>query len=312
MANDERIIPPDFEWEKYETTDESHKVKPASEFMDETIRSFGDEAEETAGAPYPWEKADEQGMRFRPGELTIYTGHSESYKSAAQSQVAVHLMRDMLSRAPESSMIASLEMRPKKTLRRMVRQASGTDMPSISYMHDFKEYTNGKLWLYDHLGHVTPRKIIAVCRYAAMELGVKHLFVDSLMMVVEAVDDGSGQKKFVGDFMGILQEFGCHGHLVAHARKPGASGHTSKHDISGASEIEKQADNVLIFTRNEKKTEAAYSNQPYDGPDADVWIKVDKQREHPFKGSFGLGFNMKSMALTNKVDGVWPALSLGN
>jgi twinkle protein len=298
---DARVIPSDFDWQSWDEDAEQVKVRPASDFMEEVIDEFY-LPEDEKGIPYPWEKAQKVGMRFRGGEVTIYGGHSGSYKSIIQSQIALHLMA-----AGEKCMIASFEMRPKKTLARAVRQAAATDEPAIQYMREFKDWTTGKLWLYDHYGNVDSRKLLAVCRYSVKELGCSHLFIDSLMKVLNKTDDYNEQKEFVGKLCSIAQSTGCHIHLVAHSRKKqDDKERIGKFDVAGASEMEKQADNVLMIQRNRKKQDAAncapverngelalVPEQP------DVWLTVDKQRNGEFEGPFAFGFDAKSLSVVN-------------
>ena len=306
---DERIITDEsFRWEDYDETEEQVKVKPASEFMSQVIDGFNDLGENVAGSRWPWHLFDDQRLRIRQGELTIYAGHSGSYKSMIQSQVAASLMLQ-----DERCGICSFEMRPKKTLMRFVRQCSGTDEPSIRYMHDLDRWTRGKLWFYDHLGTVDPRKLLAVCRYMAQELEIKHIFIDSLMKVMRKTDDLNEQKQFIGDLIAIAQAQNIHIHLVAHTRKPPAGGgKQTKHDIHGAGEIEKQADNVLIIQRNNQlqdgnvaaKDLASFSDEP------DVWLTVAKQREGEFEGVFAMMFNGKSLCVHGRNEQSWRGVAL--
>lgn len=301
---DRRIIPDSFDWKAYDLEEEHTRVHPAADYMDAVVDGFYAETEAPVGSPYPWDKAAAKGLRFRPEELTVYAGHSGSYKSMVQSQVALQQMRH-----DGRCLIASFEMRPIKTLMRMMRQAAGTSQPSIAFMKSFKAWSTGRLWLYDHFGMVEPRKVLAVCRFAAKELGCGHVFIDSLMKVMRKTDDYNEQKDFVAALCAFAQAHHAHAHLVAHTRKPQSDGaRQGKFDVHGAGEIEKQADNVLIIQRNREETSATAD---FDGKERepDVWIKVDKQRDAEYEGTLGLWFNPDSLCVVEQPNGHWPRIN---
>ncbi len=306
VARDRRIIPHDFDWREFDEDPVFDKIYPAAHFMDGVIDSFLT-PEMAQGELYPWDKAQKVGMRFRPQEVTLYSGHSGSYKSITQSQIALHLMSQDV-----RCLIASFEMAPKKTLARAVRQAAAAEEPPVPYMRKFKDWSNGRLWLFDHLGDVESRKVLAVCRYAVQELGCTHLFIDSLMKVLEKTDDYNEQKAFVGKLCSLAKAHNCHVHLVAHSRKRGDGfERIGKHDIHGASEMEKQADNVLVIQRNLKRDDGGTEDRAggrrgnsgslgLSEPEPDVWLSVEKQRDGAFEGSFGMGFDSDALCLTDQ------------
>jgi twinkle protein len=142
-----------------------------------------------------------------------------------------------------------------------------------------------------------------VARYAAHELGVKHILIDSLMKVVSAPDDYAEQKKFVGDLGAVALAEKCHVHLVAHARKGRDEREgIDKWSVKGASEITDQADNVLLVSKKAEPEEG----QP------DQWLEVAKQRDGAFEGTFGLFFNADSLAFGESPDGRWPMVNVGD
>ncbi len=50
------------------------------------------------------------------------------------------------------------------------------------------KYTADSLYFYDQQGTTSPDKVIAMARYCAVELGVQHIFIDSLMKCVKNED----------------------------------------------------------------------------------------------------------------------------
>ena len=107
--------------------------------------------------------------------------------------------------------VASFEMKPRKTLERMSRQWSGQsqvrigDHPDIiegykDVIRQFSGWTDSRLWLYDQQGTVKPETIIAVTRYCAKELGIQHMFIDSLMKCVQARTTTTGRNTWSTSF----------------------------------------------------------------------------------------------------------------
>ena len=291
---DRRIIPADFDWREYDVVEEQHKVKPASAYGQEVEALFRGEQVLT-GALWPWDKANDRGLRVRPGEVSIYAGINGHRKSLLTSQVALSLMRQ-----DEPVLIASFEMRPAKTLQRMVKQAAATGSPADAYLAAWRRWSEGRLWLYDHLGNCSPRQMIAVARYAITQLGVRQVFIDSMMKVVDATDDYTAQKRFVGALNALTLAHPAHVHLVVHARKGrDESAPIDKWDVKGAGEITDQADNVLLVNKHEPKGE--------DEPSQ--WLTVAKQRDGAFEGKLGLYFDPEALSFAEHAGKRWPGVS---
>ena len=224
-----RIIPADFDWREYDVAPERTKVLPASSFEAALVEQLvGDKRH--AGAYWPWDKANDLGLRFRPQEVTVYAGINGHRKSLIVGQIALHLMRQ-----DERCLVASFEMAPHKTLERMVRQAAGGDWPSLRYVKAWSGWSDGRLWLYDHLGQCDARRVLAVARYAVQELAVRHVFIDSMMKVTRSVDDYNEQKQLLAQLCAFAMASSAHVHLVAHARKGKSEDDAlEKFDIQGA------------------------------------------------------------------------------
>lgn len=301
-----QLIEDDFNWQDFDVAPERAKVIAASTLTDDVINLFYG-PDEAKGEYLPWDKASNHGLRLRSREVTVYAGINGHYKSTVTSQIALHLMRQ-----DERAMIASFEMRPAQTMRRMSRQAAGSAEPSMAFLRKFHQWTDDRLWIYDQLGNCEARKILAVCRYAAGELKVRHLFIDSLMKCVPGTDDYTAQKLFIGDLCALALTFDVHIHLVAHARKSGAeTDHIDKFSVKGASEIGDQADNVVLVQRNKIKEKAKDKGEVDDGK-PDVFYTVAKQRNGAYEGVLGFWFNQDAMTFVEKPDGIWPRIYLGD
>lgn len=267
------------------------KVRPASSFADEVVRRFAT-PEEMQGLALPWAKTRNQ-FRIRPHELTLWSGFSGHGKSLLLNQVMLSLMAQ-----GERVMIASMEMKPVATLQRMARQATGTATPAPESVRAFATWTDSKLWIYDRLGSVKWKKLIAVMRYSAQQLGVTQFVIDSLMRCGIADDDYNGQKEFLDALTTFKMDYRAHVHLVLHSRKKeDENTPPGKLDIRGTGTISDLADNVATCWRNKRK-EAAIAQASYQRSKADCAVLdqpdalliVDKQRHGEWEGRISLWF----------------------
>lgn len=274
-------------------TDAKQKIRPASDYMGEVIdHTFGEKADPKCFLP--WQKTHKL-IQFRPGEVTLWAGINGHGKSLMTGQVSLSLMGQS-----EPVCVASFEMKPRKTLTRMARQwaalpaNSEHDTPemretSIGIYRQFSDWTNKKLWIYDHVGAVRSDVILGAVKYCAVELGIKHMFIDSLMKCVKGEDDYNAQKDFVDNLCALAQETGIHIHLVHHIKKladeeriPG------KFDAKGSGSISDQVDNFLVVYRNKRKERERDEGKAVAADDPDALIICHKQRESGWEGRIGL------------------------
>ena len=238
----------------------------------------------------PWKRTRDK-IRFRPGEVTLWSGMNGHGKSLALGQAMVGFVCQR-----EPVCIASFEMRPVVTLARMMRQTAGCRHPDREMVLGVHEVWSDWLWLYDQQGQVHADKILAVMRYAAQELKVKHFVVDSLMKCGISEDDYTAQKLFLDAICTIGRDTGMHIHLVAHSRK--AKDETlppGKMDVKGSGAITDQVDNVIVVWRNKAKEAARQAGEPLDPNTPDALLIIDKQRNGEFEGKLGLFFDQESM-----------------
>jgi twinkle protein len=137
--------------------------------------------------------------------------------------------------------------------------------------------------------------VVGVARYCAKELGMQHIFIDSLMKVVPDEDDHNGQKRFVDELTAIARDYGTHVHLISHIRKlsneevaPG------KHDVKGTGAITDLVDNLLLVYRNKKKENAKETGGAWSEADPDTFLICAKQRNGEWEGRIGLWFDPHS------------------
>lgn len=277
------LIPDSINFDEYMHEPERHNVRPASDWLQDTIDAFYAPVDSTPIPTMLWQKT-RQKVKFRPGEVSIWAGVNGHGKSMFLSQVTLDLCYQA-----ERVMVASFEMNPVKQMHRMSRQAYGGREPAIVFLNNFARWTDDRLWIYDHVGSVEWKKLIAVMRYACKEFGITHFVIDSLMKCVKGEDDYNAQKDFVNELCAFAQSHNVHVHLVHHVRK-GESEHKTpgKFDIKGAGAITDQVDNVFIVWRNKK------AEQDKDSAEPTAMLACEKQRNGEFEGKFGFWFDVES------------------
>lgn len=283
------LIRDDIDWSAYERQTECKaKVRAASAFSDELLAEFGPKDDDET--PDMRSTRLRGLLKFRPGEVTTWAGYNGHRKSMLTGQVVLDLCVQR-----QRTLIVSLEMQPERTLARMARQAAAVAYPSQAFLQAFSTWTDGKLWLFDHVGRISPSMCLAVCKYFSEELKGNHVVIDSMMMVCASEEHMDEQKQFVTDLVRVAQETGLHIHLVAHCRKPqqGEDKPPTKYDIRGSSAISDQTPNVVLVWSNKAK-QAALEKDPHDETELakpDALVIVDKQRNGEFEGKVKLWFH---------------------
>lgn len=292
----------DIDFSLYESeTEAKQKVKSASIWVQELIDRIKSPIRQ-ARVVMPWRKTHNL-IQFRPGEVTIWGGANGQGKSLVTGQVALSLCAQ-----GAKVCIASFEMKPIKTLERMGRQWSGenpehpafrgqdhAEQYLIDVYSQFKDWTDGKLFLYDQQGTVSAKQVCSVARFCAKEKGITHIFIDSLMKCVSGEDDYNGQKAFVDEMTAIARDHQIHIHLVHHIKKPANEDYKpNKYDYKGSGAITDQADNVISVWRNKSKEKAREVGKQVNEADPDCLLICDKQRNGDWEGSIGLWFDRNS------------------
>jgi twinkle protein len=297
------------DFEQYLKLTEAHmKVKDASVFIDELKEDLANPVV-IKKVGMPWSKTINE-FDFRSGEVTLYAGTNGSGKSLITGQIALGLIKQ-----DQKVCIMSFEMKPKRTILRMTRQFSGTDLDNPilknkleinnQYLERLKTFSTGKLWLYDQQGTTNSGQVIAVARYCAVELGITHIFVDSLMKCVRGEDDYNSQKYFIDELTALARDHQVHIHVVHHIRKgDNVSDKPNKFDIRGASAITDMVDNVFIVHRNKSKELARKEKKKVDPLDPDTVLMCEKQRNGEFEEHYPLWYHKESQQFIDDVNGV--------
>lgn len=298
-----KTIDDSFDFDSYfaEHQIDGAKVRPASEWVDDVIDSFYGQTAAAHWAPVGFDKMRGK-FDLRPGEVTLWTGVNGHGKTTFLSDVMLRVMS-----GGQKVCLASLEMKPAVSMKKMSQQAAGIGSPSIAFIKAFSSWTDGKLWIYDHLGKLAASRALAIATYVRNELQIDHLVIDSLMKCGLGTDDYTAQKDFVDALCSIARDTGLHIHLVCHMRKgENENKPAEKFDVKGASEIVDLCDNLMIVWKNlPKAKDLADADREKDSikrhqlidqinlkPDA--FVRLAKQRNHPWEGSWAFWFDRDS------------------
>ncbi|RYD32755.1 MAG: hypothetical protein EOP86_14955, partial [Verrucomicrobiaceae bacterium] len=238
-----------------------------------------------------------EGLYFRPGEVTVWTGASFHGKSTFLNY---YMLCALVSRIPV--FVCSLEVRVETTLRRMAVTAYAlqgirrelTPEDAVSFLVEFGDL----LSFADVVGFIPPARLLEMMRYAFQRFGALHFVIDSLMRVEGLEEDFPAQGAFMNQLQEFVKQTGAHVHLVAHPRKLGFGDKPGLMDIKGSSLVPNNADNVVVVARNMEKMQAARDGAMTPALEAehDTEIIVEKQRESGWMGGFPLRFDPRTLA----------------
>ncbi len=191
-------------------------------------------------------------FEFRPGEVSVWTGYNGHGKSLILNQVLIGLLKQS-----EKMCVFSGEMLPRHQGRRMAKQLTGIDRPTIAYLDAAAKWITDRTWIFNLAETATLDRLLEVFRYGYKRYGIRHFVIDSLMMT-DVPEDGAGAMSAQKEAMRKLATFArsnqVHIHLVAHPRKgqdekkgPG------KMDVAGSSKLTDAADNVWSVWADHKE-----------------------------------------------------------
>lgn len=285
----------DINFEEYEQeTDAQQKLIRAPDFVNDVLYELAPAEEDRPKHAFlPFAGAF---VEFKPGETTLWGGFNNSGKSVIQGQVMTGFALE-----GRNCCIASFEMKPKKTLARIVRQQAGISLPTRTQVGDTLARLD-RLWLFDQQGSIQTKRMLAVARYCADVLKIEHLAIDSMMKCVPGTDNYNAQKDFVDALTHVAADTGMHIHLVVHLKKgDGDERLPNRFDISGSADISNLVDNVILIWRNKKKERERDAGKEVDAATPDAVAICDKQRNGDWEGRVKLWYERDSMRYTDHI-----------
>lgn len=229
----------------------------------------------------------EDGIYFRPAEVTLWTGVASHGKSTLLKQCMMELMCE---KTP--FFVASMEHRAEDVCEGLAR-ASYQKPPTGIEVEKFLGAFGHLVYFLDMVGEVVPAELLDKMRRCHAQTDAQHFFVDSLMRVAGLEEDYPAQTAFLNDLQSFAKETKSHIHLVTHPRKIDETQRARKMDVKGSNNIINNADNILSVRRNVQKDEANETGKSKTG-DWDAEVSVEKQRATGWQGSVKLTFNFNA------------------
>lgn len=280
------------------------QLRQASEFAEALVAEFGTQVGHETGIRLPWDKCRND-VILRPGEVSVWLGVNGHGKSQGMGQITLGaLVQDF------RCCVASMEFKPVKWLKRMVRQATANEMPTAAYVRHVAHWFHDKLWVFEATGTAKVDEVLETFAYAARRYGVQFFLIDNLAKCGFAEDDYNGQKHFVDRLTDFAKGYDVHVALVHHMRKPkDESQPGSKMDAKGTGAITDMVDTVAVWWRNKPK-ELAMEAAKLKGatPDPEWADKHDgllifgKQRNGEQEPTYALWFDQASMQFLGRKD----------
>jgi twinkle protein len=271
------------------------ELKTASDFRPQIHRLFNPpENDEDAGLRTP---IFGRQILFRPGEMTLWTGHTSHGKTTLLSQIMVHAML-----ANQKVAIGSFEINGPTTIAKMIKCLAFSDELEPDQIDYAVDWLSDKLWLYAITGIVKRPQVLELMQYSVMRHGVKQVVIGSLMKCDMSSEDYELQRVFLGELHSFAQEYGIHLHVVGHPRK--GSDDTSAPgimDVHGGQSVIAQPDNVICVFRNKRKEKDRASGKMADhtaNVEPDTIAFINKQRLTGTEGASKLWINTKCFRFT--------------
>jgi twinkle protein len=280
--------------QKWGVPDDAHLLRSPSAFIDDVQALFVDRA--CKGDKMPATKAANL-LQFRPGEVTIWAGYKESYKTTFLNELFTFWACGGIQVAE-----ASLETPAPLLLQTTIRQALATDQPSAEQIERVLERLSETMTIYDVVGRLPLRHMLAVMMYCAVELGCRHFLLDNLSILLSIDNDRQAEHQaFIADTLTIAKSTGMHIHLVAHLTKP-ENGDESKfpngYAIRGTGTAPDLVHNILLIWRNKPKEAKMDGTGPIDEAirrQPDLQVRVDKQRYWDYRGTLAFWINRRCL-----------------
>lgn len=268
-------------------------LRSVMDFESDIDDFFENKMDDTQGFASGWAKLDEEDIKFRPNEMWGVCGINGHGKSMWLNQLALNAVEQS-----QKVLIASMEMTPKGTMGRMIRQAAGSENPPQPYRKKLLEWMCPNLWLFVDKLTPKPDDLMSCFEYAYRRYGINVFVIDSLTNMVRQ-DDYEGQQRFIEKLVNFKLSFPVTIFLVTHVRK-GESEYAApnKYDVKGSGSITDLADGFISIWKNKKKSEhLEQADMLGEEPDEmyvkqwDTYLEVLKNRNGMYEGKVGFEFD---------------------
>lgn len=253
-------------------------------------------------------------LEFLKGDVTVWGGINGHGKSLIVGQQMSELMMQ-----GEICLSISLEMLPKYTFLRMMRQATGHPIgeQDFSLVAEWIKWASDKVVYADKVGKLTPNECLGIIAYAIDNYSVTQIVIDNLMRVVSGEDNYNAQKDFMQGLCDLALSSEVHIHVVHHVRKGGSeTDKIGKFDLRGCSAIADQASNIVLVQRNLAKEQMRQQIENNGGKfpeikdeeEGDVLLSVVKNRNGEWQGEIPLWFDRRSQTYSTSPNRYLPKL----
>lgn len=274
------------------------ELRKASDYRDEIKREF--QSRRGNEIYTPWAKVEDR-LVFREGEVIILAGVNGHGKSEGAGHLTLGALRQGF-----RCCVASMEFKPAKWLKRLVRQAACEEVPTEAHIDAVSDWWADDLYVFTEVGTTRRERILEVFSYAARRYGVRWFVIDNLAKCGIGEEDYSAQKDFVDLLTDFAKQHDAMVLLVHHIRKgQNDDHHGGKMDVKGSGAISDMADTVLIWWRNrvkQKKLEDAALDQSIEIDEIrkqpDAIVICEKQRNGEHEPKIKLWFDRKSHQFT--------------
>lgn len=280
-------------------------LRSVLDFEAEIDDFFENKMDDTQGFGSGWAKLDEEDIKFRPNELWGVCGINGHGKSMWLNQLSLNAVEQ-----DQKVLIASMEMTPKATMGRMMRQAAGSESPPQPYRAKLLEWMCPNLWLFVDKLTPKPEDLMSCFEYAYRRYGINVFVVDSLTNMVRQ-DDYEGQQRFIEKLVNFKLAFPVTIFIVTHVRK-GESEYAApnKYDVKGSGSITDLADGFISVWKNKKKAEQIEQAEMLgEEPDEmytkqwDTYLEVLKNRNGMYEGKVGFEFDSRCCQYRDRKNG---------
>jgi KaiC/GvpD/RAD55 family RecA-like ATPase len=231
----------------------SEKVISASSMTEKVVDLIFSESPQ--GWSTGWKEIDRLIGGWRPGEITVLTGHS----GCGKTTLALDAMYKQM-KAGRRCMVFPFEGGPAFVIVKLVRRILGRDPSKCKREEVIKaiESLDNNLLIMNHVGHVDHNAFKETINYCVNTLGVKYMVCDHLHFMTRRDDPQRWevQDQIVMDSQTVISSANtCHMVLIAH---PSSSKSQTKHkddiivqlgDIKGHTEVFQDVANVMSVYR---------------------------------------------------------------